>query len=85
MTYSRPRPQGFRDLGAARRHRVEAERDQLAAAIERVRALHQPVGVVAAAEAGVPPECAAGCGAHPCATIRALPPQDDDTTEETTR
>jgi hypothetical protein len=37
------------------------------------RALHQPVGVVAAAEFGNPPDCAI-CGPNiwPCPTIRAL-------------
>lgn len=53
-----------------------AERDALAAAVERVRALHQPE--VNSTSALFPtPLC--GCGdAHPCATIRAL-----DTTPET--
>lgn len=43
------------------------------AAIARVRALHQCVGVVAAAEFGNPPDCAI-CGPNcwPCSTIRAL-------------
>jgi hypothetical protein len=38
-----------------------------------VRALHQPVGVVAAAEFGNPPDCAI-CGPNiwPCPTIEAL-------------
>lgn len=42
------------------------------AAIERVRALHQPVGVVAAAEFGNPPDCAT-CGPNtwPCPTYNA--------------
>lgn len=53
-----------------------AERDALTAAVERVRALHQPE--VNSTSALFPtPLC--GCGdAHPCATIRAL-----DTTPET--
>lgn len=53
-----------------------AERDALAAAVERVRALHQPE--VNSTSALFPtPLC--GCGdAHPCDTIRAL-----DTTPET--
>ena len=53
-----------------------AERDALAAAVERVRALHQPE--VNSTSALFPtPLC--GCGdAHPCATIRAL-----DTTPDT--
>lgn len=47
-----------------------AERDALAAAVERVRALHQPE--VNSTSALFPtPLC--GCGdAHPCATIRAI-------------
>ncbi|MFI6347275.1 hypothetical protein [Streptomyces sp. NPDC050560] len=50
----------------------ERERDSAAGAFARVRALHRPVGVVAAAEAGVPPECSAGCPEWPCATHQAV-------------
>jgi uncharacterized coiled-coil protein SlyX len=47
------------------------------AAIARVHALHHPVGVVAAAEAGNPPDCAVcGLWTYPCATIRALDGQE---------
>ena len=55
---------------------AQAERDALAAKVERVRALHQPE--VNSTSALFPtPLC--GCGdAHPCATIRAL-----DTTPDT--
>jgi hypothetical protein len=47
--------------------------EQARAATERIRALHQPTGVVAAAEFGNPPDCTT-CGAFrwPCPTIRAL-------------
>lgn len=46
---------------------------QLATAVARVRALHHPEGVVAAAEHGNPPDCAV-CGSFcwPCPTINAL-------------
>ncbi len=43
------------------------------AALARVRKLHRPVGIVAAAEAGVPPECAACRRSYPCQTVDALP------------
>jgi len=51
--------------------------DHAEAAIERVRRLHQPTGVVAAAEFGNPPDCTT-CGPNtwPCPTIRAV---DEDT------
>lgn len=47
--------------------------DQAETAVDRVRALHQPTGVVAAAEHGNPPDCTT-CGHNcwPCPTIRAL-------------
>lgn len=53
--------------------RTTDERDQLRAAITRVRQLHQPTGVVAAAEAGVEPDCAV-CGPNrwPCPTYEAV-------------
>lgn len=56
--------------GERYRAQIGAERDALAAAVERVRALHQPE--VNSTSALFPtPLC--GCGdAHPCATIRAL-------------
>lgn len=43
------------------------------AAIARVRALHQPTGVVAAAEFGNPPDCPT-CGPNrwPCPTYEAV-------------
>ena len=47
-----------------------AERDALAAAVERVRALHQPE---ANSTSALFPTPLCGCGdAHPCATRRAL-------------
>lgn len=47
--------------------------DQLYKQLDRVRQLHQPVGVVAAAEFGESPDCAAGCGGDwPCATYTAV-------------
>ena len=48
-------------------------REQLLAVVERVRKLHHPTSVVAAAEAGIEPDCAV-CGPNvwPCPTIRAL-------------
>jgi hypothetical protein len=42
------------------------------AAIERVRHLHRPVGVVAAAEFGEAPECAACQRSWPCQTYNAV-------------
>lgn len=53
------------------------------AAIERVRALHQPVGVVAATEFGNPPDCAI-CGPNtwPCPTYNAT--TDDQPTPAAT-
>jgi hypothetical protein len=48
----------------------------------RVRRLHQPVGVVAAAEHGEPPDCAAGCGDWPCATYNAVTETDATTKEQ---
>jgi hypothetical protein len=53
--------------------RTTDERDQLRDAVDRVRQLHQPVGVVAAAEAGVEPDCAV-CGPNrwPCPTYQAV-------------
>lgn len=52
-------------------------REQLLAVVERVRSLHQPTGVVAAAEAGSEPDCAV-CGPNvwPCPTYRALDGED---------
>lgn len=51
-----------------------------------MRALHQPVGVVAAAEFGEPPECST-CGplSWPCATYNAVtePAPGPAGTEET--
>lgn len=48
-------------------------REQLLAVVERVRRLHEPTGVVAAAEFGNPPDCAV-CGENvwPCPTVRVL-------------
>jgi hypothetical protein len=40
--------------------------------IQRVRHLHRPVGVVAAAEFGEPPECAACRRSWPCQTYNAI-------------
>ncbi|MCX5522621.1 hypothetical protein OG342_07050 [Streptomyces bobili] len=47
--------------------------EQAEAAIARARHLHRPVGVVAAAEAGIEPDCAT-CGPNrwPCPTYTAL-------------
>lgn len=49
---------------------ARAGRDQ--AALARVRHLHRPVGVVAAAEAGIAPDCAACRRAWPCQTYTAV-------------
>ncbi|MFL1903112.1 hypothetical protein ACJWDR_29005 [Streptomyces tauricus] len=46
--------------------------DQLHDRLARALALHEPTGVVAAAEHGLPPDCTAGCGDWPCATYNAL-------------
>lgn len=47
--------------------------DQAETETARVRALHHPVGVVAAAEFGNPPDCAiCGPNSWPCPTTRAL-------------
>lgn len=53
--------------------RTTDERDQLRAAVAAVRQLHQPTGVVAAAEYGNPPDCAV-CGPNrwPCPTYNAV-------------
>ena len=50
--------------------------EQLLAVVERVRKLHHPTSVVAAAEAGIEPDCAV-CGPNvwPCPTYRALDEQ----------
>lgn len=50
--------------------RQQLDHDQ--AAIRRVRHLHRPVEVVAAAEAGNAPDCAACRRAWPCQTYNAL-------------
>jgi len=52
---------------------VKPTREQLLTIVERVRKLHHPTGVVAAAEAGIEPDCAV-CGPNvwPCPTVRAL-------------
>ncbi|MGW5175871.1 hypothetical protein ACWERY_16105 [Streptomyces sp. NPDC004082] len=52
---------------------LKPTRDQLLAVVEQVRRLHQPASVVAAAEAGVAPDCTV-CGPNvwPCPTVRAL-------------
>lgn len=56
---------------------VKPTREQLLAVVDKVRALHQPTGVVAAAEHGNPPDCTT-CGPNiwPCPTIRALDGED---------
>ncbi len=66
-------PRALFDENARRFEAVTARVDELLATIARVRALHQPAGVVAAAEFGNPPDCTT-CGANcwPCDTIRAL-------------
>jgi hypothetical protein len=46
--------------------------DELYDRIARVRHLHRPVGVVAAAEAGIEPDCAACQRAWPCQTFNAV-------------
>ncbi|MGQ4350483.1 hypothetical protein [Streptomyces sp. SAS_275] len=53
-------------------------------AVARVRALHQPTGVVAAAEHGEPPDCAV-CGPNrwPCPTYQATEPSAPAATEAT--
>ncbi|MGW5429982.1 hypothetical protein ACWET9_22630 [Streptomyces sp. NPDC004059] len=73
MTSDRDRWKWYRD-DAERRVRVQRERaDRAEAAIARARALHQPVGVVAATEFGNPPDCAI-CGPNtwPCPTYNAI-------------
>lgn len=49
------------------------ELEKAEAALARIRALHQPTGVVAAAEHGNPPDCAV-CGENcwPCPTYQAV-------------
>lgn len=61
-------------------HACRVERAE--AAVARVRALHQPTGVVAAAEHGQPPDCAV-CGPNrwPCPTYQATEPTSPATTE----
>jgi hypothetical protein len=54
---------------------ARAGRDQ--AALARVRHLHRPVGVVAAAEAGIAPDCAACRRAWPCQTYTAVTHETD--------
>jgi hypothetical protein len=57
--------------------------DQLYAALDRVRALHHPTGVVAAAEHGNPPDCAV-CGPFrwPCPTYQAVAELHPNCTKE---
>lgn len=52
---------------------TDAQLDELHERLDRVRQLHQPTGVVAAAEAGVEPDCAV-CGPNswPCPTYNAV-------------
>jgi hypothetical protein len=74
------RVEDVRDAAIRHRDELAAELARLGAQVARIRTLHRPVGVVAAAEAGMPPDCAT-CGpdAYPCPTIRAL---DDTPTPE---
>ncbi len=51
---------------------IEADRDQRAATLDRVRRLHRPVGIVAAAEHGEPPDCATCRHDWPCQTYDAI-------------
>lgn len=58
------------------RHTVDSitsdDLDQLYDQLDRIRHLHHPVGVVAAAEAGIAPDCAGCHRAWPCQTYNAL-------------
>ena len=57
------------------RHTVDSitsdELDQLYDVLDRIRHLHHPIGVVAAAEAGIAPDCAGCHRAWPCQTYNA--------------
>lgn len=52
---------------------TDTQLDQLHERLARVRAIHHPIGVVAAAEAGIEPDCAV-CGPNtwPCPTYQAV-------------
>lgn len=72
--------QAERERHIAAEHPAEhpaTERARIEAAIVRVRHLHRPVGVVAAAEAGIEPDCAACHRAWPCQTYTAVTELDE--------